>query len=72
MDTGCFLSASFAKISDSGKYRASYHLKNQENLDLYLKEYAPKLRIEFTDMFQSTEIETTRNTFECLYLKHSS
>lgn len=69
MKTGCFLSASFSKINESGKYRATYLAKDQVNLDLYLNEYAQNLREEFKTTLQEIEIEVQRNTFSCLYFK---
>ncbi len=58
IDTGCFISATFARNED-GSFRSSYLASDHDSLERYLEEHAARLRADFAEHFP-TGADATR------------
>ncbi len=58
IDTGCFISATFAR-NENGSFRTSYVALDRDSLDRYLAEHADRLRADFAEHFP-TGADATR------------
>jgi hypothetical protein len=50
--TGCFVAAHFEEAT-GGHFRTTYVAADQEQLDRYLAQYAPRMRADFAEHFPS-------------------
>jgi hypothetical protein len=62
--TGWFVRASFARITGH-RYRIRYHARDQQSVDRYIAEDAPRLRADFAKHFP-VGVELTREVWQTL------
>ncbi len=59
--TGCFREIRFSRASP-GRFRTAYQANTQADLDRYLQDHAPRLRVEFSERFPEG-VNITRETW---------
>ncbi|MFL5403130.1 MAG: DUF4286 family protein [Gemmatimonadales bacterium] len=62
--TGCFQRISFDQASPE-RFRTRYEARSASDLDRYLREHAPRLRVTFQALF-TTGVTITRETWSVL------
>ena len=62
--TGWFVRASLAR-STGNRYRIRYHARDQQSVDRYIAEDAPRLRADFAEHFPAG-VELTREVWQTL------